>query len=659
MVPGIDPNWTVGQPCLIQEDKRLLIVYTAWSNLPRKLGLLFCFQRPSCLFYADITQLLSTASTPTKDNGNPASTVVHRLLTPGLKTARSPRCSPSSSSSSNNRVLVFLGHEGGFQQHNGCVELFSVSVTDLLGAVGAVRAGAVGAGDLGTELGTVRVLKEVAEVLRTPSYRELGTTTTKVRGDATVAGGDGMGFPMTEVGMGFPGLYCDRLPRQPFLYMGADAGLVLVVNSQWGSSSCVLCVRLSGTGAGAGAGAGATVQRLDFGPGSVAVLDVLGAELLFAISTPTAPHRLGVSTATASSQVSLGPLKMRAPVRQGARLLRAVAGGAPVNQPPSMTDAGAGAGAVAQAQTQAQAQAQAMELGDDMALRGLNWRVFTHRAGDMSFDSVLLWPSGAHPVLSGGVGGVGEGGVGKGGKGGMGLPIVLVPHGGPHSVMPTVYSHAYAFLALQLGAAVMHVNYRGSPGFGQEGVLSLPGHIGTHDVADCLQALEHAKTLWVMPGGRGGGGGGGGGGEGGRGGELLCQQSEGAVPLVDSSRVCVVGGSHGGFLTGHLIGQQPDMFRAAAMRNPVTNIPAMYSVSDIPDWCYVETYGGKKKYDFSTYNALSEEDLVAMRRVSPVHYVERVKTPTLICLGSMDRRVPPSQGIEYYHLLRAQGVPTR
>jgi acylaminoacyl-peptidase len=66
-----------------------------------------------------------------------------------------------------------------------------------------------------------------------------------------------------------------------------------------------------------------------------------------------------------------------------------------------------------------------------------------------------------------------------------------------------------------------------------------------------------------------------------------------------------------------------------------------------------------KPYDFDTYKAASEEDLIAMRRCSPVHYVERVITPTLICLGGKDRRVPPSQGLEYHHLLRAQGVPTR
>lgn len=47
----------------------------------------------------------------------------------------------------------------------------------------------------------------------------------------------------------------------------------------------------------------------------------------------------------------------------------------------------------------------------------------------------------------------------------------------------------------------------------------------------------------------------------------------------------------GGFLAGHLIGQHPDLFKVAAMRNPCTNIASMVTATDIPDWCYVETLG--------------------------------------------------------------------
>ena len=45
-----------------------------------------------------------------------------------------------------------------------------------------------------------------------------------------------------------------------------------------------------------------------------------------------------------------------------------------------------------------------------------------------------------------------------------------------------------------------------------------------------------------------------------------------------------------------------------------------------------------------------------MHQCSPVFYIDNVKTPTLLCLGMKDRRVPPSQGLEYYHLLKTRGV---
>ena len=67
---------------------------------------------------------------------------------------------------------------------------------------------------------------------------------------------------------------------------------------------------------------------------------------------------------------------------------------------------------------------------------------------------------------------------------------------------------------------------------------------------------------------------------------------------------------------------------------------------------------GEDAYDFDSVTSPSEAQLATMRRRSPVAHVQQVRTPTLICLGNRDRRVPPSQGIEFFHLLRARGVTT-
>uniref|UniRef100_A0A7S0SJ49 Peptidase S9 prolyl oligopeptidase catalytic domain-containing protein n=1 Tax=Mantoniella antarctica TaxID=81844 RepID=A0A7S0SJ49_9CHLO len=114
--------------------------------------------------------------------------------------------------------------------------------------------------------------------------------------------------------------------------------------------------------------------------------------------------------------------------------------------------------------------------------------------------------------------------------------------------------------------------------------------------------------------------------------------------------MCVVGGSHGGFLGAHLIGQAPDMFRCAVLRNPVTDIASMVALTDIPDWCFVETVGREAYADLPSLSTLQ-----TMREASPVHHLSKVKAPVLMLLGAVDLRVPPSNGLRYAAALREAG----
>ena len=64
-----------------------------------------------------------------------------------------------------------------------------------------------------------------------------------------------------------------------------------------------------------------------------------------------------------------------------------------------------------------------------------------------------------------------------------------------------------AWVAHAAPVQVVLLNYRGSTGYGEAALQSLPGAIGTNDVADCLASLQGAVDAggWVC--GVGGGGG--------------------------------------------------------------------------------------------------------------------------------------------------------
>lgn len=68
--------------------------------------------------------------------------------------------------------------------------------------------------------------------------------------------------------------------------------------------------------------------------------------------------------------------------------------------------------------------------------------------------------------------------------------------------------------------------------------------------------------------------------------------------------------------------QAPETFVTAVLRNPVCNLSSMVGITDIPDWCYVETFG---KEGLSTYSeAPSVTDLTMFYKASPVAHLSKV-----------------------------------
>jgi len=122
-------------------------------------------------------------------------------------------------------------------------------------------------------------------------------------------------------------------------------------------------------------------------------------------------------------------------------------------------------------------------------------------------------------------------------------PMIVLLHGGPFgSANWHMFTKSRTVLLMQ-GFCLLIVNYRGSTGYGQDALNSLMGEIGVNDVEDC--------------------------------GELTLLALQKYASVVNPDRVGIEGGSHGGFLTGWLIGhpKYKDIWRAACLWNPVLNMP--------------------------------------------------------------------------------------
>lgn len=207
--------------------------------------------------------------------------------------------------------------------------------------------------------------------------------------------------------------------------------------------------------------------------------------------------------------------------------------------------------------------------------------------------------------------------------------LVVFPHGGPHTASVRGFSVATQAL-LTHGFAVLFINYRGSTGFGQASLETLLGRVGTQDVVEVVQAARWA---------------------------LAVDDFE-----IDSHKVVFIGGSHSGFLGAH-VSLVPDLFRRTVLRNPVVNISTMVGATDIPDWCFAEAgLSGNGEGAFIA----DAEALKAMYEKSPVSRVSAAKgtnvyPKTLLQVGGSDKRVPPTQSLEWRRLLTAafgEGVVT-
>jgi dipeptidyl aminopeptidase/acylaminoacyl peptidase len=192
---------------------------------------------------------------------------------------------------------------------------------------------------------------------------------------------------------------------------------------------------------------------------------------------------------------------------------------------------------------------------------------------------------------------------------GQKYPLVLYIHGGPHSAYGEGWFDEFQNIA-GAGMFVLFTNPRGSSGYGADFTYSTRGRWGMEDYEDLMKAVDIVAVR----------------------------------PDVDSTRMGVTGGSYGGFMTAWIT-TKTNRFKAAQTDRMISNWYSWYGASDAQGLTEFEFYG--KPWD--------NPELYT--QLSPLTFVQNVRTPTLIVQSEEDHRTPMADAEQWFMALRKQNVP--
>jgi dipeptidyl aminopeptidase/acylaminoacyl peptidase len=118
------------------------------------------------------------------------------------------------------------------------------------------------------------------------------------------------------------------------------------------------------------------------------------------------------------------------------------------------------------------------------------------------------------------------------------------------------------------------------------------------------------------------------------------------IAPVDDGRLAVMGGSYGGYMTMWTV-THSQRFKAAAAGAGIANWISYYGQNGIDQWM-VPFFGGTAYDNPAVYD-----------RLSPIRAIKDARTPTFIYVGERDVECPPAQSLEFWHGLKAVGIPTQ
>ncbi len=192
------------------------------------------------------------------------------------------------------------------------------------------------------------------------------------------------------------------------------------------------------------------------------------------------------------------------------------------------------------------------------------------------------------------------------------LPTVILPHGGPWSYDSGLYDWWSQFLANR-GYAVLQPNFRGSTGYGEKFLNAGDGQWGLAMQDDITDG-----TKWMI--------------------------SEG---IADSKRICIAGGSYGGYAALMGAVKTPDLFKCAS---------SLAGVSDIISMMTNDTGYYKEEYQIKRIGDKSK-DKTRLEDNSAINNISKINIPIQLIHARDDLRVDIHQSTRMRDKLKAAGKP--
>ena len=193
-------------------------------------------------------------------------------------------------------------------------------------------------------------------------------------------------------------------------------------------------------------------------------------------------------------------------------------------------------------------------------------------------------------------------------------PVLIVIHGGPEGQSRPGWSPAIAYWTDQLGATVLVPNVRGSEGYGTRYINMDNGPKREDSVKDIGALIDWARKQ----------------------------------PNLDGSRIAVMGGSYGGYMS------------LASMTHYSDKLAGGVESFGIADWTTFlqNTEAYRRDNRRAEYGDERTPEMKAVfARISPVANVAKITKPMLVEQGANDPRVPRSESEQMVAALRKRGVP--